>query len=130
MKQRALIPHVLAGLLAATAHGAEPAAECPTVDDIQAIGRSCWPEALARAEGSLNDAYRMVMSNAREFDRALPGKLARAQRAWLEFRKRQCEFDEARTLTNDHFDHANCMMNLTVQRTRELLDAARLVGPR
>jgi len=130
MKPRALIQLLLACVCGATAHGAESSAECPAVNDIQAVRRSCWPAELARADRSLNDAYRKAMSNAREFDRALARKLTRAQRAWVEFRKKQCDFDEARTLSNDHFDYANCMMNLTVQRTRELLDDARLMGPR
>ncbi|MBI4987353.1 MAG: DUF1311 domain-containing protein [Rhodocyclales bacterium] len=80
----------------------------------------CLTEQYAVAEQVLNESYKRLVELSRTFDEDLPQKLVQAQRAWLKFRKFNCEYHHGKTLTNDSFDYGDCMLRITRQRALEL----------
>lgn len=79
----------------------------------------CLATQNAIAEQALNETYQRLLDLSRNFDSSLPPKLVRSQRAWLSFRKYNCEYHESKTLTNDRFDFNDCMLRITRQRALE-----------
>jgi uncharacterized protein YecT (DUF1311 family) len=79
----------------------------------------CLDQQRRVAERALNDTYSNLMPLAKKFDVKLPDDLKRAQRAWLEFRRTNCQFHDNKTRTSDGYDKDRCLLVMTRQRTLE-----------
>ncbi|TDH38585.1 DUF1311 domain-containing protein [Pseudohoeflea suaedae] len=102
-----LIPGILAFLVIGAA--AEEADQEPEVDCENAVAQVeinyCAGEDLAKADATLNALWPEVVAKAKAFDadqgtiyadRGVPSSfeaLRTAQRAWIDFRDRQCEYE-------------------------------------
>lgn len=94
---------------------------------------NCLQKAFTQADGALNAAYRkaqaVIAANtdlSAEQKKAWQADLVAAQRAWLGFRDADCKFDlvgaewnfGSGTTAAQH----QCVLNLTLARTKELLE--------
>lgn len=79
------------------------------------------------ADAALNAAYREVMAELRKYDETQPGwdlsaALKAAQRAWLPFRDRQCDWEAAfvKGGTMEPLIRLSCLSEMTSRRTGEI----------
>jgi uncharacterized protein YecT (DUF1311 family) len=138
MLKRSLAPiaAILATMPFLVAH-AEDAAPDPCADKMtQAALNSCYKEQLRAADEALDRAYQTLMQR---FDRQIArdvaakddpkhwrdkkDELSQVQRAWLDYRTKQCRFiagDPKEGGSMYPMVVSSCAAPLTVQRTREL----------
>jgi uncharacterized protein YecT (DUF1311 family) len=83
----------------------------------------CNGEELDRQDARLNDAYKKLMSKQ---SRGQKKALVEAQRAWLKFRKANCDFyNDPDGGSVDRFSSSACLVNMTASRARELKNLLR-----
>ncbi len=82
----------------------------------------CAAQAFDRADRALNVAWKAVRKNTGSTTDK-PDLLLRSQRAWIEYRDRQCEAEGSKFYGGSlqPFIIATCRTRLTQQRTQELL---------
>jgi uncharacterized protein YecT (DUF1311 family) len=80
----------------------------------------CLQEQIGMAEKALNATYSKVMALAKKFGENLPDHLKHSELAWLELRKRNCDFHQRMTRTTDNYSQYRCLLVMTRQRTLEL----------
>jgi uncharacterized protein YecT (DUF1311 family) len=82
----------------------------------------CWNAEWKKADAELNRVYQAAIKKQRPPNAA---KLRRAQRAWIAYRDAQCEAEgsvyEGGTIQPMIVGH--CMLTLTQQRTKHILEA-------
>ena len=99
--------------------------ECMIRGD-QAVARSCLVEADREAQLALNKAEGDAGKRARDIDTATgrPGAaaaLAKSMRAFVDYRKAQCEFVRAMYASGNGADQGQlaCMVDMTRRRVRD-----------
>jgi uncharacterized protein YecT (DUF1311 family) len=87
--------------------------------------QSCFMEKQERAEEKLNDTYRRLIPLAKSnFDPELENDLRRAERAWIDYRKLNCQFYGRKDRARHNFEALDCMLRMTREREIELRAAA------
>lgn len=91
---------------------------------------ACAGKDFEKADAELNEVWQNAIAAAKEADAEMtadgrPGHeetLRKAQRAWIEFRDAQCEYDgfEARGGSMEPMLVSGCLAELTRQRTKQL----------
>lgn len=78
----------------------------------------CADREAEAVDRELNLTYRRISAGLDAQARAL---LLAAQRAWIAYRDKQCNYETARAEGSGHnVAHLNCLMRVTKARTREL----------
>jgi uncharacterized protein YecT (DUF1311 family) len=93
---------------------------CLSGGDIDQPFGACIVEQQAVAEAALKRAYNDVLNLSQKSERRAALKLSAAQRAWVLYRAKNCDYRESVTRTNDGHDHKVCMLEMTRLRVREL----------
>jgi uncharacterized protein YecT (DUF1311 family) len=117
LKLSFLVGSVWAALVATSSYAAT---EClGTGSTVQQI--SCFVQKQKEAESVLNDTYqRLIPLSTHNFDPELENDLRSAERAWLEFRKLNCQFYDRKDRALHGFEAADCMLRMTRERAAEL----------
>jgi uncharacterized protein YecT (DUF1311 family) len=81
----------------------------------------CFNGEQAKAEKALNATYQRLIPLAKNnYDPKLAEDLRRAQRAWVEFRKLNCQFYDRKDRALHGLEQADCMLRMTREREIEL----------
>lgn len=83
----------------------------------------CQQQDYEAADARLNAAYRALTA---KIDPAQRGFLVEAQRAWIQFRDKECKYEAAESEGGSIYPllYAGCLTRLTKVRTKELKDLA------
>lgn len=92
---------------------------------------TCFIDKQKEAEKILNATYQRLIPLARNnFDPELENDLRRAERAWIEYRKLNCQFYGRKDRARHNFEAMDCMLRMTREREIELRAAAEELASR
>jgi uncharacterized protein YecT (DUF1311 family) len=92
---------------------------------------TCFIEKQEQAEKLLNGTYQRLIALAKNnFDTEVENDLRRAQRAWINYRKLNCQFYSRKDRARHNLEATDCMLRMTREREAELRAAAEELASR